>query len=129
MKPPASILLVEDEFLIALSLESGMKKHGYDVIESVSTGEKAVEMARQQSFDLILMDIQLSGILDGIEAARQIHSFSSIPIIFMTGYSNPETLKLAESIDNLGCLIKPILIQDIKSLIDSHFNIDKSNSE
>ncbi len=122
MKHPTNILLVEDEFLIATSLKHEIENEGYTVTGVASSGERALEMVRQQSFDLILMDIHLSGIIDGIEAARQIHSFSSTPIIFITGYSDPETLKRTESVDHLGCLIKPITMQDIKSIIDTYFS-------
>ncbi|MCK5684242.1 response regulator [bacterium] len=118
MNTPIQILLVEDEFLIALGLEQELLQEGYDVIKIVSSGEDAIEVARQQSPDIILMDIRLAGKIDGVEAAEQIQSFSSTPIIFMTGYSNPETMNRAKKLNPLGYLIKSVSIAELKIIID-----------
>ena len=118
LNTPIQILLVEDEFLIALGLEQELLQEGYDVIKIVSSGEDAIEVARQQSPDIILMDIRLAGKIDGVEAAEQIQSFSSTPIIFMTGYSNPETMNRAKKLNPLGYLIKSVSIAELKIIID-----------
>lgn len=125
MDTPIKILLVEDEFLIAMALESEIVEVGYEVISSVTSGEKAVDVARVLSPDVILMDIRLAGKIDGVEAAGQILSFSPIPIIFMSGYSNPETMDRAKALNPLDYLIKPVFIQNLKSIIDSHINNEK----
>lgn len=118
LKSPIQILLVEDEFLIALGLEQELLQEGYKIRTIVTSGEDAIEVARQQSPDIILMDIRLAGIIDGIEAAQQIQSFSSTPIIFMTGYSSPEIMKRVKELNPLGYLIKPVSITDLKIIID-----------
>lgn len=119
MNAPIQILLVEDEFLIALGLEQELLQEGYHIASIVNSGEKAIEAVRQQSPDIILMDIRLAGKIDGIEAAQQIQSFSSIPIIFMTGYSNPEIMTRARELNPLGYLIKPVSITDLNTIIDA----------
>ncbi len=125
MKSPIKILLVEDEFLIAMTLENELTGAGYKVIASVTSGEKAVEIAKQQKPDIVLMDIRLAGKIDGMEAAEQIQSFSSNPIIFMTGYSNPEMMNKAKSLNPLAYLVKPVFIHSLQPIIDSHFKIKK----
>ncbi len=113
------ILLVEDEFLIAMSLEQELIRSGYTVVKIVSSGEKAVDSARHLKVDIILMDIRLAENMDGIEAARKIKSFSRVPIIFMTGYSDPEMLNRVKELNPLGYLTKPVSIFDLKKIIDS----------
>ncbi len=119
MDKKIKILLVEDEFIIAMSLERELVRSGYMVVKTVSSGEKAIEAVRQKETDVILMDIQLAGQIDGIEAAAEIRSFSQVPIIFMTGYSNPEILNRLKELSPLGYLTKPVLIFDLKKIIDT----------
>ncbi|MDA3938145.1 MAG: response regulator [Spirochaetia bacterium] len=121
MKAEVRILLVEDEFLIALNLEQELVGIGYRVIKIVNNGEEAIEITMLGDLDVILMDIGLAGSIDGIEAARQIELFSKTPIIFMSGYAN----KLCESSDcpqnSIGYLTKPVFINDLKSILDTYF--------
>lgn len=119
MTTPKRILLVEDEFLIALNLEQELSWAGYDVLEIISSGEKAVVSAREQVPDVILMDINLAGSIDGIEATRQIQAFSSIPTIIMTGYPNLDKNDRFQVLNSVHYLIKPVIINKLKHLIDS----------
>ena len=80
------ILIVEDEYLIALSFKRELENIGYDVFEPVASGQAAVDAASQEHPDIILMDMGLAGTLNGIEAARSITNQHNIPIIFMTGH-------------------------------------------
>lgn len=115
------ILIVEDEFMIAMSLETELIEAGYDVIKIVTSGEKAVETAQIESPDVILMDIGLAGKLDGIEAAEKIQSVSpQISIIFMTGYSDMEYNKQFNKFKTLKYLIKPVFIHDLIPLLKKY---------
>ncbi len=102
------ILIVEDEAIIALELQKQLESMGYQVTSLVASGEEAVLMAQEEKPDLVLMDITLSGRTSGIEAASQIRTNSSIPVIYLTAHSNEETLKRATQTDPYGYLIKPV---------------------
>lgn len=86
------VLIVEDEIFVAWHLESLLQEAQLDVCGVVPDGEGAVEEAAESGPDLILMDINLSGPIDGIEAARRILAREQVPIIFITAYSDPATL-------------------------------------
>lgn len=116
------ILQVEDEAMIAFCQKLELKQAGYDVIYSAVTGEEAVHAMQREIPDLVLMDIRLAGDMDGVEAAKEILSIARIPIIFMTGYSNPETREKAMRLKPLDYLIKPVAIQDLQPVIESHFH-------
>jgi len=119
MSKTVQILLVEDEVFIAMVLEMELNNEGYNVFKSVATGEEAVTIARKEHPDVILMDIRLSGDLDGIEAAERIRTFKEVPIIFMTGYRDKKALNRAKKINPQGYFIKPVNVKEIKSVIDS----------
>ena len=81
------ILVVEDEELVALNLANRLNAKGYQVMETVPSGEQAIELAEKKLPDLILMDVSLAGKLDGIETSRRIFNRFHIPIIYLTAFS------------------------------------------
>ena len=101
-------LIVEDEILIALQLERYLVNAGYTVCRIVGNGKDAVETARSECPGVILMDINLQGAMDGIEAARQIGEFSSPSVIFMTGYSDQALKDRALTLHPAAYLYKPV---------------------
>ena len=113
------VLVVEDEVITAMSLEMELEQAGYTVCRKVSTGEEAVEIARKEVPDLILMDICLAGNVDGIEAAKLIRKNADIPMIFITGYADENMESRAKSLKPLGYLLKPLKIEKLQQLIDS----------
>jgi CheY-like chemotaxis protein len=112
------ILLVEDEFLIARLLQRNLKLLGYEMVELVSSGEEALERVKEEKPDVIVMDIRLAGELNGIEAAKEIRQFCATPIIFLSGYSDRETIARANQVEPLAFLIKPISPDDITAVIE-----------
>ncbi|MCJ7600098.1 MAG: ATP-binding protein [Desulfobulbaceae bacterium] len=112
------IMLVEDEAVTALDLESNMIKLGYEVPAVVASGEEAVRKAAELHPDLILMDIILVGPMDGIEAADEILKSNAIPIIFLTAYADAETIRRAKATEPFGYLSKPCNYATIKSTIE-----------
>ena len=80
----ARILIVEDEAIIAMELESQLQSLGYEITSIVDTGVKAIEKAKTDKPDLILMDIRIKGEMDGIDTAEAIRSQFGIPVIFST---------------------------------------------
>ncbi len=93
----ARILIVEDEGIIAFCLESTLTDLGYDVVGAVPSGEEALEEVRDQQPDLVLMDIQLLGKMNGIEAATQIRAQFGTPVVYMTGYAEGTLLEQLEA--------------------------------
>lgn len=113
------VLIVEDEFLIALDLKQKLQCSCFDVCGTTARGEEAVEMARKYNPEIILMDINLMGKIDGIEAAHLITEFSSPLIIFTTGYQDQGLRERAITLKPAAYLIKPISIKEIEAIITS----------
>lgn len=111
------ILIVEDEVLISWSLKILLSREGYTVIGPVTNGDDAID-ALEDNPDIILMDIQLMGPMDGIEAARTIGMRSQAKIIFTTGYSDPKMTERARAVRPLAILHKPIAPRDLLSELD-----------
>ncbi len=112
----AKILVVEDEGILAMALCRNLEHAGHVVCRPAASAEQAVRSAAQEQPDLILMDIRLAGPLNGIEAAQQIRSFSSAPIIFMTGYSDANTRDQAMVFGPAAYLVKPIYMHHLAPL-------------
>ena len=99
--------MVEDEGIIANDLRDSLTALGYDVISAASTGTGAIEMAKKFSPDLVLMDIELKGEIDGINAASIISSKYDTPVIFLTAHSEEDILKRAINTDPYAYILKP----------------------
>jgi PAS domain S-box-containing protein len=112
------ILIVEDEAIIAQDLKWRLEEMGYEVSSVVVTGTEAVNMARKDNPDLVLMDIVLQGDVDGIEAASQIHSNCDIPIVFLTAYADENTLERAKITESFGYLMKPFKNRELQANIE-----------
>ncbi|HRX15518.1 MAG: response regulator [Spirochaetes bacterium] len=111
-----SILVVEDEIIIRQMLVNQLKKLDCNVIADVSSGEEAVEIANfPDKIDLICMDINLSGSIDGIEAAEIISSQRDVPILFLTAYELP--VSIDKKISNYGYIGKPIPMEKLRDFI------------
>src|SRR5262245_49671781 len=105
---PARVLIVEDELFVAWHLESLVRDLQLEVSGLVPDGEGAVEQAADLDVDLVLMDISLSGQIDGVEAARRIREDRNTPIIFITAYSDAATLaRVRQVIPGAPVLAKP----------------------
>ncbi len=100
------ILLVEDDAIETMDIKRTLESFGYEVPCTASRGEEAVEKARKELPDLILMDIILKGELNGIEAANEINELE-IPIIYLTAHSEEDTVQKAKVTGPYGYLIKP----------------------
>lgn len=101
------ILVAEDENIIAIDIKLTLQKIGYSVTSIVKTGEKAIDQAGIDEPDLILMDISLAGILDGIEAADIISRKFNFPVVYLTALTDEETLQRARVTEPFGYLLKP----------------------
>jgi len=106
------VMIVEDELITAEAIAILLKKLNYNPIAIVSSGEEAISKIRNLNLDLVLMDIILSGTMDGIETAAIITSNYNIPIIFITAYSDKKTLNRAKLSEPYGYIVKPITNED-----------------
>ncbi len=125
----ARILIVEDEAIIAMEIESQLQSLGYEVTSIVDTGEKAVKKAEEDKPDLILMDIRIKGEMDGIEAAEEIRNRFGIPVIFSTAYLDEERIERAKITMPFGYVLKPIQERDLKVTIEMALYISKVEKE
>lgn len=105
--PPRKLLVVEDEALVAEDIADHLRKLGYNVVGVIDNGEDAVRQAFALMPDLVLMDVQLRGGMDGTEAARQIRVSCGRPVIFLTGHSDPSVIKRAKESEPYGYILKP----------------------
>lgn len=113
-----NILVVEDEGLVANDIKRTLESVGYNVTNTVSTGEKALKEIEENLPDLILMDIVLEGGIDGIETARKVLDKYDIPIIYLTAYGDSETVRKAKDTKPLGYIVKPFQKEGLYSSIE-----------
>ena len=97
------ILIVEDEFIVANDIRNSLHSMGYVVTGIAASGEKAIRKAELEKPALVLMDIMLRGEMNGIEAAKQIHSQFNIPVVFLTAYADPRIIEQAKEAE-IGAL-------------------------
>ncbi len=113
------ILIVEDEFIIAEDLKMTIQNFGHEVIAIVSTGENAISFTDRFVPDIIFMDINLDGGINGIDAARSIRKKHDIPIVFCSAYIDVVTQRETSQI-KLGTFIsKPIEESKIQSALNN----------
>jgi signal transduction histidine kinase len=115
---PARILVVEDERIVARDLAGALAELGYQVPATVATGEDAIEQVRGLLPDVVLMDVRLSGAIDGIEAASAVREEHDIPVIFLTAHSDDETLRRAMETEPVGYLVKPFFPPQLRCAIE-----------
>jgi len=118
MSPRLRVLVVEDEAVVAMDIRSQLERLGYEVVGTASSAGKGVETARSSSPDLVLMDIQLAGDRDGIDAARQVRDELKIPVVFLTAFADEKTLAKAKEVSPYGYIVKPFDEQDLQTMIE-----------
>ncbi|KAF3886452.1 MULTISPECIES: hybrid sensor histidine kinase/response regulator [Nostocales] len=116
------ILIVEDEYILAINLQESLETLGYTVIDTVDSGEEAIEKATKLRPNLILMDIRLRGEMDGIQAAEQIWNHLQIPVIYLTGHSDKSTVERATLTFPFGYILKPVREQELYVAIQTALN-------
>ena len=117
--PVHKILIVEDEIVPALALESGLRASGFQTVLALS-GSEAMLRIESDAPDLVILDINLGADMDGIETARQIKNRFGTPIIFMTGYSDIAIRQKADEVGYLGYLVKPVDMESILVILDAY---------
>ena len=113
----SSILIIEDEAIIAADLAGKVQQLGYALAGATTTGEEAIALARQQRPALVLMDIHLAGAMDGITAANIIRQECDVPVIFLTAHSDRATVARAQEAA-FGYILKPFDERDLRIQIE-----------
>lgn len=114
----ALILIVEDQVVIARSIESIVVNHGMEVMAICKTGEEAVAHVERRLPDLVIMDIKLQGKLDGIQAASKIREIHHLPLIYLSEYTDNVTVRKAKATRPVNYLSKPFTEPDLLRAID-----------
>lgn len=111
------IFIVEDEVIAAESLSIDLNQLGYEVIGKSNNGEKALLKIQETNPDLVLMDINLKGNTDGIRLTEELAKVTSIPVVYLTAYSNEEILSRAANTFPYGYIVKPYKKEDLSTTI------------
>ncbi|KAB7731726.1 response regulator [Rudanella paleaurantiibacter] len=113
-----NILIVEDEAILAMALCDSLEAEGYCVVGMASNGAKAVDLFRRNRVDLLLCDINIRGELDGIETAHQLLRIRPVPIIYLTAFSDPDTVERAKQTAPAAYMTKPHNLLNLRIAID-----------
>lgn len=117
-KKITSILIVEDEMVIAQDIARISENCGYKVLKIVSSGENAVNSAMKLNPDVVLMDILLEDEMTGLVAAEKIHDSIDVPIVFITSYADDKTIHRSKIAEPFGYIIKPFDERELKAVIE-----------
>ena len=115
----AKVLVVEDEMIVALDLQSKLERMGYSVPITCNRGEDAVEQVGELRPDIVLMDINLAGEIDGVEAALRIRDRFFVPVVFLTAFSDEATLQRAKQAHPSGYLLKPFQDKELHATLST----------
>jgi PAS domain S-box-containing protein len=113
----AKILIVEDEQILAMDVRAQLSDLGYDVVGIASTGKEALRLSEERCPELVLMDIQLHGSIDGIAVAGEIRRRWQVPVVFMTAFAGEETLSRAKLSGPYGFLPKPFEMKSLNATV------------
>jgi CheY-like chemotaxis protein len=123
VQPACRVLVVEDEFFLAVQIEEWLLDNGLEVVDVVHTADEAVAVADTERPDLVIMDIRLASETDGIAAALEILERTGIRCIFATAYADAATRERGEKARPFGWLRKPftadVLLGAVKAALDS----------
>ncbi len=123
----ATILIVEDDAILALDLQGTLSRLNYTVVGPIATGEEAISFVANNRIDLALMDIELAGKLNGIATAEILQQSSEIPIVFLTGFSQDPLLQEAKFAAPYGYLIKPVPERELAATLEMALHRHKSS--
>ena len=118
MSAARRILVVEDESIVAMDLRASLTGLGYQVTDAVGTGEEAIESAARVPPDLVLMDINLRGEMDGIAVAEVMRTRFALPVVYLTAFSDESTLRRARVTEPFGYLLKPFDERELQIAIE-----------
>lgn len=129
MNSPTKILIVEDEMIIGANISLQLSKLGYEVTGIVSRGEEAINHVKQNRPDIVLMDIQLKGELDGIDTVIRMQQQMDMPVIYLTANNDENNFDRAKSTNPYAFISKPFKKLDLQHAIELTMGrLDKNKS-
>ena len=117
-----NLLVVEDEAILAMTLCDHLEAEGYTVVGIANNGPKAIDLYKTNEVDLLLCDINIKGEIDGIETARRINMLRPVPVIYLTAYSDADTVDRAKHTYPAAYLTKPYTIINLRLAIEMALN-------
>jgi len=130
MDQNVTVLIVEDEGIVALELQESLQNEGFEVVAIVDNGPEALEIIKKEEIDIVLLDINIKGAWDGIETALQLKKQKNIPFIYVTAYADTNTFERAKATMPSAYLVKPFRINDLRKAIELamfHFTQQQEN--
>lgn len=121
--PAKKIAVVEDEGIVAMDISKCLTSLGYEVSFISDSGEKAIDLLNEHPTDMILMDVELKGKINGLETAKRIKESSDIPVVFLTAFEDESTLKRISDLSTAGYLVKPFEDEQLKMTIEKVLGI------
>jgi PAS domain S-box-containing protein len=121
------ILLIEDEAIVAADIRARLTALGYSVPAIAASAEEAVQRAHELHPDILVVDIVLEGLIDGVEAVRQIRTRLDIPVVYLTAYADEKTVERAKLTEPVGYILKPFDERELRFTIE--FGIYKHQVE
>jgi len=115
---PATILIVEDEAIVALDLQMQLEELGYEVVGTADEGAAALALAERHQPDLVLMDVHLKGPADGVQTAAALARRAPVPVVYLTAHSDDHTVRRAADTAPYGYLTKPFQIRELRAAIE-----------
>jgi two-component system cell cycle sensor histidine kinase/response regulator CckA len=113
-----SIMVVEDERIVAKNIEETLRLMGYDVLGSYANGADCLRRASERRPDLVLMDVRIKGEVDGIQTAKLLRSRFDVPVVYLTAYADDETLRRACETEPHGYILKPFRASDLRAGVE-----------
>ena len=113
-----TVLIVEDDGIIATRLQDILTRFGYVVPPPVASGEEAMAAVAKAPPDLVLMDIELAGVMNGTTAAEHLRADFDLPIVYLTAYSQPAQLQRAKAASPYGYLVKPVAERELRATLE-----------
>lgn len=113
--PRIKILIVEDESIVALDIRSALRKLNYEVTDMVTSYEQAIQSVKNNCPDIALLDINLQNSKDGIAIAKKLQKMMDISVVYLTAFSDDDTLQRAVKTNPLGYILKPFTRAELKS--------------
>ncbi len=124
-----SIMIVEDEALVGLDIQHRLQDMGYFAPFVFAEAREALDSLEQQVPDLVLMDIQLRGEMDGIDAAKEINDRFGIPVLFLTAFASIEVIKRAREAGAYGYLLKPFDSRELQAMVEVALSKHRADGE
>lgn len=128
-KQLTKILVVEDEFVTSKYIAKNLQGLGYEVVGITSYGELALEKVDDLQPDLVLMDIKLKGMIDGVDTAKQIQRLYNVPVVYLTAHSDEQTVRRVMHSDAYGYIIKPFVEEELREAIEKALERHKAKKK